>query len=85
MAQRKRDSKKRLKGLGLPVDLCVKIEQLVGVMPGQKPDYIQKIKISDFIIRALEKATSGVVLTPENVAAVKEEVLGNKNAARANQ
>lgn len=85
MAQRKRDSKKRLKGLGLPVDLCVKIEQLVGVMPGQKPDYIQKIKISDFIISALEKATSSVVLTPENVAAVKEEVLGNKKAAKANR
>ena len=75
MAQdNRRDPSKRFKGISLPVDLCVKIEQLVGVAPGEKPDYIQKIKISDYIISTLEKATASIQLAPANKEAVKKEV-----------
>ena len=76
VTQDRRDPKKRFKGISLPVDLCVKIEQLVGVEPGQKPDYIQKLKISDYIISALEKATASIQLVPENQEAVKKEIKG---------
>ena len=68
--------------MGLPVELCVKLEQAVGVKPGQRPSYFQKIQISDIIIKALEDVVSDVVLDPANSEAVAEEIQANERNRR---
>lgn len=74
--------------MGLPVELSVKLEQAVGVTPGQKPNYVQKILISDMIIKAVENLVADVELDPKNKIAVEQEIHANeenrKNAAGHN-
>lgn len=78
MAKRTRDPNKRLKAIGLPIELCLKIEQAVGVKPGCHPDYIEKIRISDFIITTLKDAVKGTVLEPDNLRALANELDRNR-------
>ena len=85
VAKSVRDSRKRLKGLGLPVELCVKLEQYAGVKPGEKPDFIQRMKISDFVIQQLTKATEDIHLTAENMMLVKREISQNHKTRTAGQ
>ena len=74
--------------MGLPVELSVKLEQAVGVAPGEKPTYFQKLQISDMIIKAVENLVADVKLDPVNQLAVEREILANKenrqNAAKKN-
>ena len=78
MANPNRDTSKRFRSQGLPIELSVKLEQAVGVKPGKKPNYMQKILISDMIVKAVEAAVSEIELDPINRAAVEEEIRGNE-------
>lgn len=73
-----RDTTKRFRSQGLPVELCVKLEQAVGVAPGQKPTFFQKQQISDIIIKAVMKEVADVELNPANKALVEQEIRENK-------
>lgn len=78
MANPNRDTGKRWRSQGLPIDLAVKLEQAVGVKPGKKPNYMQKILISNLIIKAVEKAVGEIELDPVNKAAVEAEIRSNE-------
>ena len=73
-----RDTTKRYRSQGLPVELCVKLEQAVGVAPGQKPSFFQKQLISDIIIKAVMKEVADVELNPANKALVEQEISENR-------
>lgn len=77
---RERDTNKRLKGIGLPIELCVKIERAVGVKAGQTPTYTQRCHVSDAIISALESAFRNIQLTAEDYEQIAEEVKRNEDA-----
>lgn len=85
MSNPNRDVTKRFRSMGLPVELSVKLEQAVGVRPGEKPTYVQKIQISEMIIKAVQDLVADVELDPRNKIAVEQEIHANeesrKNAA----
>ena len=85
MANSNRDTSKRWRSQGLPIELSVKLEQAVGVKPGEKPNYMQKILISDLIIKAVESAVGGIELDPVNKAAVEEEIRSNEERRAQSQ
>ena len=82
MANTSRDPTKRYKAWGIPIELCKKLEQKIGVPPGRKPNYIEKIKVSDLIITNLEKLVADVKLAPENQKLVEEEIQQNVDARK---
>ena len=78
MANPNRDTSKRWRSQGLPIDLSIKLERAVGVKPGEKPNYMQKILISDMIIKALENAVADIELDSVDKAAVEKEIRSNE-------
>lgn len=69
-----------MKGLGIPISLCLKYERKIGLKPGDKPDYVQRIKISDLMISAMAAAVRDVTLTAEDHKLIAEEVRKNELA-----
>ena len=49
----KRDKNKRLKGFGIPVELCVRYERMAGVKTGEEPTPKQKRDITRLMVTAL--------------------------------
>lgn len=82
--KRTRDKNKRMKGMGIPIDLCVKFERKIGLKPGEKPDYCQRIKISDLMISAMQEAVKDVVLSDDDKEQIKEEIKHNEDASKGN-
>ena len=82
MANTSRDPTKRYKAWGMPVELCKKLEQKIGVPPGRKPTYMQKLKVSELIITTLEKLVADEKLVPENQKLVDEEIQRNVEARK---
>lgn len=78
MANPNRDTSKRWRSQALPIELAVKLEQAVGVKPGEKPTYVQRILMSDMIVKAVERMVGDVELDPVNKAAVEEEIRSNE-------
>lgn len=82
MARRTRDANKRMKGMGIPIPLCMKFERKIGLAPGQHPDYVQRIKISDLMISAMEAAVRDIHLSSEDYKLIQEEVAKNEQARK---
>lgn len=73
-----RDTNKRLKAIGLPIELCVKFERMCNIPAGQKPTFVQKILVSEAMISALEAAVRNVQLTSEDYELIAKEVKRNE-------
>ena len=79
---RNRDSTKRLKGIGLPIELCVKYERMCGIPPGRKPSFTEKFRVSEAMISALEAGARNVQLTSEDYELIAKEVKRNENSRK---
>ncbi len=77
-----RDTNKRLKGIGLPIELCVKYERLCGIPPGRKPSFTEKFRVSEAMISALEAGVRNVQLTSEDYEQIAKEVKRNENSRK---
>ena len=75
---RNRDTNKRLKAIGLPIELCVKFERLCGIPAGRKPTYVEKIHVSEAMISALEAGVRNVQLSSEDYELIANEVKQNE-------
>lgn len=73
-----RDTNKRLKGIGIPIEICVKYERMAGLAPGQKPTFVEKIHVSELMISALEAYARDVRLTAVDYELIAEEVRQNE-------
>ena len=74
-----RDTNKRLKAIGLPIELCVKYERLCGIPAGHKPTYMEKLHVSEAMISALDAAVRNVQLTSEDYELIVKEVKRNED------
>lgn len=77
-----RDTNKRLKAIGLPIELCVKYERLCGIETGKKPSFVDRIHVSDAMISALEAAVRNIKLTADDYAIIEKEVRKNEQNRR---
>lgn len=73
-----RDSKKRSKGFGFPLDVCLKFERLVGIPPRGKPDYWQRMQITHEMVKALRAHVAHVNLTDEDWELIRQEIAENE-------
>lgn len=73
-----RDVNKRLKAIGIPIELCLKYERLCGLEPGKALSFVDKIHVSDAMISALEAGARNVRLTSEDYKLIAEEVKKNE-------
>lgn len=76
----KRDKNKRLKGFGIPVEVCVRYERMVGVKTGETPTKQQAQQITELMVTALTIYASKVVLTSRDYAQIQKEVESNERS-----
>lgn len=76
----RRDVNKRLKGIGIPIEICVKFERLIGLKPGEEPNYVQKILISEEVIKAMREHVKNIHLTSEDHELITQEVRKNEGS-----
>ena len=74
----KRDKNKRLKGFGIPVEVCVRFERMAGVETSAQPTKKQSEKITELMVTALTVYSVNVVLTAEDYRLIAEEVEANE-------
>ena len=74
-----RDKNKRLKGFGIPVEVCVKYERLAGVKVNEKPTKQQSKAITDLMVKVLIAGVSNVTLSSEDYEQIAKEVKENEN------
>lgn len=74
-----RDKNKRLKGFGIPVEVCVKYERLAGVKVNEKPTKQQSKVITDLMVKVLIAGVSNVTLSSEDYEQIAKEVKENEN------
>ena len=74
----RRDVRKRLKGMGIPIEVCVKYERRAGLKPGQQPDKRQADLISSMMVSALVRDVQHDKLTVEDLELIAREIDGNK-------
>lgn len=74
----KRDKNKRLKGFGIPVEVCVRYERMAGVKPGEVPTKQQARRITELMVAALTVYASKVVLTARDYELILKEVKDNE-------
>ena len=68
----------RLKGLRIPIEVCVKFERLAGVKAKQEPTPQQRLAISKMMVSALVLSTQNVQLNAEDYEQIAEEVKRNE-------
>ena len=73
-----RDSRKRSKGFGFPLDVCLKFERLVGIPPGGKPDFWQRMQISHEMVKALRAHVAHISLTDKDWELIRQEIAENE-------
>ena len=73
------DINNRLKGMRIPIDLCVKYERLAGVQPGEKPTKLQAMAITKMMVAALYMGATSYTLTAEDNELIAEEKRNNAN------
>ncbi len=73
-----RDKNKRLKGFGIPVEVCVKYERLAGVKVNEKPTRAQSTIVTDLMVKVLIAGVSDVKLTSEDYEQIAKEVKANE-------
>ena len=75
-----RDTNKRLKAIGIPIELCVKYERLCGIQAGKKLSFADKFHVSEAMISALEAGVRNVQLSSEDYQIIAEEVKKNEES-----
>jgi hypothetical protein len=80
-----RDTNKRLKAIGLPIELCIKYERLCGIRPGQRMSFTDKFHVSEAMISALEAGVRNVELSSEDYMLIAQEVKQNEQSRRCKQ
>lgn len=73
-----RDTNKRLKAIGIPIELCVKYERMCGIPPGKKLSFTEKFRVSEAMISALEAGARNIMLTSEDYQLIAQEVKRNE-------
>lgn len=73
-----RDTNKRLKAIGLPIELCVKYERMCGITPSSRVSYMDKIHVSEAMISALEAGVRNVQLSSDDYQLIAAEVRRNE-------
>ena len=76
----KRDKNKRLKGFGIPVEVCVRYERMAGVKTGEKPTKQQQAQVTRLMVTALTVYASDVNLTSRDYAQIAKEVRENERS-----
>lgn len=76
----KRDSDKRLKGMGIPIEVCVKYERKAGVKTGQQPTKAQRDKIAAMMVAQITLGVTDVVLSSKDYELIQQEVKANEEA-----
>lgn len=74
-----RDKNKRLKGFGIPIEVCIKYERLAGVKTNETPTKKQSKDITDLMVKVLIAGVSNVILTSEDYEQIAKEVKANEN------
>lgn len=74
-----RDKNKRLKGFGIPIEVCVKYERLAGVKTNETPNKKQAKAVTDLMVKVLIAGVSNVSLTSEDYEQIAKEVKENEN------
>lgn len=74
----KRDVNKRLKGFGIPIEVCVRYERMAGVKIGERPNKKQQAEITRLMVTALTMYASGVILTSRDYALIQKETEENE-------
>ena len=72
------DKNNRLKGLRIPIEVCVKFERLAGVKVHQEPTIQQAKAVSKMMVSALVLASQHVMLNAEDYKQISEEVRKNE-------
>lgn len=75
-----RDTNKRLKAIGIPIEICVKYERFCGIQPGHKLSFTEKFRVSEAMISALEAGVHNVQLSSEDYQLIAEEVRRNEES-----
>ena len=73
-----RDTNKRLKAIGIPIELCVKYERLCGIQAGKKLSLADTFHVSEAMISALEAGVRNVQLSSEDYQLIAAEVKRNE-------
>ena len=76
----KRDTNKRLKGFGIPVEVCIRYERMAGVKTGETPTREQQKKVSELMINAMTIYAAKVVLTSKDYEQIAKEVANNEQS-----
>ena len=74
----KRNVNKRLKGFGIPIEVCVRFERMAGVETGDQPNKKQQAQVTELMVSALTLYSSKVVLTAKDYELIAEEVKQNE-------
>ena len=80
-----RDTNKRLKAIGIPIELCIKYERLCGIKPGQRMSFADKFHVSEAMISALDAGVRNVELTSEDYMLIAAEVKRNEESRNVYQ
>lgn len=73
-----RDINKRLKGFGIPIEVCVKYERMAGVKFGMKPTKQQKEMVTKLMVAALTVYAADIHLTSRDYKLIQKEVEENE-------
>lgn len=76
MNQRNKD--KRLKGFGIPIEVCVKYERMAGVKTGETPTKRQAEDVTRYMVAALTIGAANVVLSARDYELIAEEARANE-------
>lgn len=74
----RRDVRKRLKGFGIPIEVCVKYERLAGLKTGETPNKSQADKIAAMMVTSITLGVQHVKLEAEDYKLIAEEVKSNE-------
>lgn len=74
-----RDKDKRLKGFGIPIEVCVKYERAVGIPAGVEPTKQQRAAVTKLMVDVLTAGVSNVVLNSEDYELIAQEVKRNES------
>ena len=73
-----RDKNKRLKGFGIPIEVCIKYERIAGVKVNEKPTREQAQAVTDMMVKVLVAGVANVTLTAEDYEQIANEVKENE-------
>ena len=77
------DKNNRLKGLQVPIEVCVKFERLAGVKVNQEPTIQQRKAIGKMMVSALVLASQHVQLNAADYEQIAKEVKANEERNHA--